>query len=56
MDDYFERMPCRFDVRVITMFDSWDRIINSSVYYIDNDKLKEWLNDFYQSWKDTCEF
>ena len=32
MDGFFERMPCRFDMRVMIMFDAWNSIINSSVY------------------------
>jgi len=56
MDGYFDRMPCRFDTRVITMFDSWNGIINSSVYHINNEELRQRINEFYQPWKDICEF
>ena len=56
MDDYFYRMPCRFDTRVITMFDFWNGIINSSVYHINNEELRQRINEFYQPWKNICEF
>lgn len=56
MDDYFVRMPCRFDQRVLIMFDTWNGIINSSVYHINNEELKENINRFFQSWKEICEY
>ena len=56
MDDYFARMPCRFDMRVITMFEYWNGIICSSVYHINDDKLRRNIDAFFQSWKDICEY
>lgn len=56
MDNYFERMPCRFDMRVITMFDSWNGIISSSVYHINDDQLRQKIDVFYTGWKEICEF
>lgn len=56
MDDYIERMPCRFDQRVLIMFDTWNGIINSSVYHINDENLKECINGFFLPWKEICEF
>lgn len=56
MDDYFDRMPCRFDIRVITMFDSWNGIISSSVYHINDAQLRQKIDNFYFGWKEICEF
>ena len=56
MDDYFERMPCRFDMRVMIMFDTWNAIINSSVYQIKDAQLKKHIQDFFIAWRDICEF
>ena len=56
MDDFFERMPCRFDMRVITMYDSWNGIISSSVYHINDDQLRQKIDNFYMGWKEICEF
>lgn len=56
MDDYFDRMPCRFDMRVITMFDSWNGIISSSVYHINDARLRQKIDSFYLGWKEISEF
>ena len=56
MDDYIERMPCRFDQRVMIMFDYWNGIINSSVYHISDGGLKDAINRFFQPWKEICEY
>lgn len=56
MDGYFDRMPCRFDMRVITMFDAWDEIIRSSVYHINDEQLRQVINDFYLAWREICEY
>lgn len=55
MDDYFDRMPCRFDVRVMIMFDTWNAIINSSVYQIKDFQLKKHIEEFFNAWRDICE-
>lgn len=56
MDGYFDRMPCRFDMRVMIMFDTWNAIINSSVYQIKDAQLKNLIQDFFITWRDICEF
>ena len=55
MDGFFERMPCRFDMRVMIMFDAWNSIINSSVYQIKNEQLKQAIADFFNAWNDITE-
>jgi hypothetical protein len=55
MDGYFERMPCRFDMRVMIMFDTWNAIINSSVYQIKDAQLKKHIDEFFIAWRDICE-
>lgn len=52
MDEYFECMPCRFDMRVMITFDSWSDIINSSVFQIHDAVLKQRIGEFYQAWRD----
>ena len=56
MDGYFDRMPCRFDRRVMIMFDTWNAIINSSVYQIKDAQLKSHIQEFFIAWRDICEF
>lgn len=56
MDGYFDRMPCRFDRRVMIMFDTWNAIITSSVYQIKNVQLKNHVQEFFVAWRDICEF
>lgn len=56
MDGYFDRMPCRFDKRVMIMFDTWNAIISSSVYQIKDAQLKNHIREFFIAWRDICEF
>lgn len=56
MDGFFDRMPCRFDMRVMIMFDCWNGIINSSVYQIHDAGLKQSIHEFYVSWKELNDF
>ena len=56
MDGYFDRIPCRFDMRVMIMFDTWNAIINSSVYQIKDAQLKKHIQDFFIAWKDICDY
>lgn len=56
MDGYFDRMPCRFDMRVMIMFDTWNAIINSSVYQIKDAQLKKHIQDFFIAWRDICDY
>lgn len=55
MDGLFERMPCRFDMRIMIMFDAWKSIINSSVYQIKDVQLKRTIADFFNVWNNITE-
>ena len=56
MDGFFDRMPNRFDMRVITMFDAWNDIIKSSVYHVNDEQLRQVVNNFYLAWNEIIEF
>lgn len=38
------------------MFDSWNAIINSSVYQVRDIQLKKHLEEFFVAWREICDF
>lgn len=51
MDGYFERMPNRFDMKLLTSFDMWQAGIGQTTFKIKDASLSALTLDFFNQWK-----
>ena len=52
MDNYFQRGPQRINTKIITIYDLWNAIINSSTFCIYNQELNSAVRIFFEAWSD----